>query len=205
MQPTRLVSELFLVGLGELLVMHVAGDRVLLGNICADKGRLNIRDRGFLEGVRPAQVAPCEENGITGAICNPGGTEWESLTFLGAHHCEIPTDLSSTRSGLLRSSQAASGDSLFEFVGSVYRGFQLMLENHLLPVCLLTPLRTRKHCMGLAVCDLRMASIPLSAAQQVHEVVRAATDRHLTVDLEDVDMDADEFKRLFGGYMGPNG
>jgi len=182
--------------------MHIVDERVIIGNICADKGRLTIKDRGFLEGVRPAQVAPCEETGIAGVVCKLEGVEWESLTFLGAEHCHIPVDLSSTRTGLLQSSRSSSsGDSLYEFVGSIYRGFQLMLENHLLPVCLLTPIRTSKQCTGLAVCDLRMASIPLAAAQRVHDVVRASTDRHLTVDIEDVDLDADEFKRLFGGYL----
>lgn len=202
MDSGNLLEGLYSLGLGELLMLYVTHDKVLLGNLVIEKGKLAIKDRGHLKNVRPAQVAACLDAGIMGALCSLEGCEWQSLTFLGVEHCHVPTgDLSETRTGLLMVTKNQYGDSLMDFKGSVYRGFQLMIDNHFLPIVLCRSLETTQGVPGLAVCDLRLASIPLATVQKVNQAVRASVDRYLTLDVQDLDMGDEEFSQLFGAYL----
>ncbi|MGE0384645.1 MAG: hypothetical protein AB7Q97_07920 [Gammaproteobacteria bacterium] len=201
MIPGQLLPNLFLRGLGELLILHVSGERVLLGQLAVEKGKAVLKDRELLSGFAPAQVATSIEAGIVGAVCDLPGREWETLSFLGTKHCQIPTDLSATRAGLLKAVKGKEGGSLIDFEGSWYRGFHLMLEHYLLPVVTLIPLPTLRNATGLAVCDLKMATLPLPVLQSVHDVLRSQVDKRLTIAVEDVNVDQDEFTQLFGAYL----
>lgn len=199
------LAHLFARGLGDLLTLHVTDGQVLLGNLLLEKGRVILKDRGFLKGVRAGQVATAIESGALGAVCDLPGQEWESLSFLGARHCHLPVDLSATRTGLLKSSRNRHGDALHDFRGSVYRGFQLMLDSHFLPVASLKAVDTAFDLAGLTVYDLRMASIGLDAVTAINDSVRRAIDRQLTLAVEDVSVTPDDFERLFGNYLHPDG
>ncbi len=201
----QILTRLFLRGLGELLVLHTKGDQVLIGNIAVEKGKAVFKDRGFLHGISAAQVATSLEYGIVGVITDLRDRHWQTLTFLGITHCRIPVDLSATRTGLLRTTRGAQGDTLVDFEGSWYRGFQLMLEHHFLPVVAMIPVPTAKYGSGLAVCDLKMATLPLEMMQRIHNAVRVTVDKHLTVEVEDVDVDSEDFTRLFGAYLKTDG
>ena len=196
----RLCHDLYDRGLGELLMMEKHGDKAMLGNLTMEKGRLLFKNRKIFEDVPTAMVAPCWDIGIIGAVCDLPGNDWESLTFLGPDHCRIPVDLSSTRYNLLRGISGPQGEHLISFKGSVYRAFQGMLESHLLPVVVPLPLHTDAGVPGIAVSDLRFASIPLEVAMQVNMLVRESTERQMTLMVEDLDVDDSEFEALFGAY-----
>jgi hypothetical protein len=196
-----LFTAMFARGLGELPMMRHKDDRVMLGNLVMDKGELVFKDRGILSGVAPARVAPCWDIGIVGAVCDLRGNEWDSLTLLGADHCRIPVNLSSTRHGLLRSITNATGENLIVYRGSVYRGFKLMLDAHLLPVVLPLCIETSEGVTGLAVCDFRFASAPFDMVLKVNDLVRTSVERHLSLTVEDFEVSEDEFAKLFPAYV----
>lgn len=202
--PIELLSELFTRGLGELIVMHASATQVLLGELVMEKGRLVLKDRGLMKDIQPRQVAACTETGVLGGLCHMPGCEWDSLTFLGTVRCAVPVDLISTRTGLLAATRNQYGESLIDFKGSVYRAFQVMLDNHFLPVPLLRRIETKLGPPALAVCDLRMASIPLSIVSTVHDLVRSSLAKHMTLDVADVDLENDEFSELFRTYLKGN-
>lgn len=196
-----LLLDLYRRGLGELLVMHRTDKHVLLGNIVMDKGKLTLKDTGLMKGVSPASVAACWDLGIIGAICNLANEEWESLSYLGVDHCEFEVDLSSTRRGMLLSAVGQYGDRVLDFKGSVYRGTKLALESHLLPIVLLYPIKTDHQVPGLAVTDLKLASIPLDIIIKLNDSINTSVEKKLAMDVLDLDISDDEFEKLFGGYL----
>ena len=199
--PLKLFRDLFDRGLGELLVIQQTPDRVLLGNLVMDRGALTLRDRNLMKGVKPASVAACWDIGIIGAVCDLKGNEWASLSFLGADHCTIPVNLSTTRHRLLKGITSPVGESALVFKGSVYRGFQLLLEANLLPLVLPFPIETDESTPGLAVCDFRFASLPIEIISTVNDLVRSSVESHLKLSIEEFEMDDREFEKLFSNYL----
>ncbi|MCP5145310.1 MAG: hypothetical protein H6978_10910 [Gammaproteobacteria bacterium] len=201
----ELCNDLFERGLGEFPAMARDAERVILGNFVKEKGQVVLRDRGLLKGISPASVSPCWDIGIIGSLCFLPGQEWESLSFVGADLCHIPVDLSSTRTDLLGRMRANSGETAITFKGSAYRGFKLLLDGHLLPVVLPLPVEVRSGGLGLAVCDFRYAATPLSVLSQINDLVMGAIERHLTVSVENLEIENMEFEKLFGTYIGATG
>lgn len=201
MIPTSLVLSLFKQGLGELFVLHVSSSTVCLGNVVLEKGRVLLKDKGHLTGLKPAQLAPCWEGGILGMVADSGGHEWQSMTFYGLERCDLPVDLGKTRHGALVAAQNQYGESLIDFVGSVYRGWQLMLDNHFLPVVLLSEVRTRDGVRGLAVGDLRMVPMELSIIRKLNDVQRQSVEKRLVLDVEDLEVKREVFDELFAHYL----
>ena len=201
MIPTGLIVSLFKQGLGELLVLHVTDKSVCLGNVVMEKGRVLLKDKGYLTGLRPAQLAPCWEGGILGMVAESGGHEWQSLTFYGLERCDLPVDLGKTRHGALVAAQNQYGESLIDFVGSVYRSYRLMLDNHFLPVVLLSEVNSKEGAPGLAVGDLRMVPMDLSVIRNLNDVVRKSVEKRLVLDVEDLEVKAEVFDELFGQYL----
>jgi hypothetical protein len=201
MIPTALVLSLFKQGLGELLVLHATGSGVCLGNVVLEKGRVLLKDKGYLGGLAPAQLAPCWEGGLLGMVAESGGHEWQSLTFYGLEKCSLPVDLGKTRHGALVAAQNQYGESLIDFVGSVYRGYRLMLDHHFLPVVLLAEVHARDGARGLAVGDLRMVPMDLSVIRNLNDVVRKSVEKRLVLDVEDAELKPELFNELFGQYL----
>ncbi len=201
-QPTQpaIFEQLFKRGLGELPMLRKKERAALLGNLVMDKGRLVFKDRGLLAGVSAADVAPCWDLGIIGAVADVSGKEWESLTFLGPDHCTIPVNLSSTRHNVLGRSIGAQGENLLAYTGSIYRGFKLMLDSNLLPLVLPLPIDTAEGVQGLAVTDFRFATVSLDVVRKANDLVRAAVDKHMTLSVEEVDIDDAEFDQMFAQY-----
>lgn len=200
MVSQELISALYEHGLGELFILHAGKTYPLIGQVVSDKGRLILKDRGMLRGVSGAQVGPCWDIGIVGAVCYQEGHEWESLTFVGPDHCILQQDLSSTRVGLMQAARNEFNERLIDFVGSVYRGFQLMLDNYFLPVVLLNEVKLNDGGRGLAVSNLRMAGIPFDVMGELHERLHALMAPHQAFDVQDVTLNEDEFAALFAGY-----
>jgi hypothetical protein len=193
--------NLFDLGLGELLTIRSKDDALLLGHLVMDKGNLVFKDRGLLKAIPPARVAPCWDIGIVGAVCDLQGNEWDSLTFVGADHCRIPVDLSTTRHGLLRGIVNTNDESAIVFKGSVYRGFKLLLDAHLLPLVVPLPIDTDEGVTGLAVTDFRFASVPIDVVSRINDLVRTSVERHLTLTIKDYEIGEDEFQQLFSKYL----
>ena len=201
MPIANLVLKLFKDGLSELAVLHVTAQSVVLGNVVFEKGRLIVRDQGLLEGMKPAQFAPCYESGLLGMVGPPLGFAWQSLTFFGLEECALPVDLSKTRHAALVAAQNQYGESLINFTGSVYRGYQLMLDNHFLPVVIMKEVHTKKGAGGLAISDLRTVPMDLSVIRRINDIVRASVERRLVLEVENVRMDDEEFSKLFANYL----
>jgi hypothetical protein len=192
--------KLFERGLGELPILRNKDTRVLLGNLVMDKGALVFRDRDTLAGVSVADVAPCWDLGLIGAVADIRGKEWDSLSFLGPELCKIPVNLSSTRHNVLRRVAPTGDEDVFTFFGSVYRGFKMMLDSNLLPLILPLPIETQDGVIGLAVTDFRYATVSLDLLRQVNDLMRVAVDRQLTLSVEEVDVDDAEFNELFAQF-----
>ena len=192
---------MYMRGLGELLVLHRTEKQVFLGNLTFEKGRFIIRDKDFIPDINPGQLSPCWDNGSVGIICNSTSHEWESLTFYGLEHCNLPVDLSSTRHGILAAAENQYGDRLNDFVGSIYRGYQLLLENHFLPVILLTPLKTKAGEQGLTISDLRACPLSIPRIQMITDAVRKSVEKYLIHDVEDVEISDEKFQEMFKKFL----
>jgi hypothetical protein len=198
---TELIHNMFMAGLGQLLVLHITKDSVFLGHVSYEKGKLMIRDRGFLNGVKPAQLAPCWDHGLLGCLYGTDKYEWNSLTFCGLEQTDMPVNLSDTRQGAMFAAENQYGENLVNFTGSVYRGYQLMLDNHYLPVVTLKLIKTKTGESGLAVGDLRAAPIDLSIIRNVNEIVRESIAKQLLLEVEDVQVNAEKFDEMFGNLI----
>jgi hypothetical protein len=202
MSPNNtLLAVLFKYGLGEHLILHIREQESILGNLYYDKGRLLLKDQELLTGFKPEYLKPCWEKGLIGMICSPRNKAWESLSFYGLEKCNLPVDLESTRHGSLTAAQNQYGEKLVDFVGSIYRGFNLMLDNHFLPVILLRQVHAKTGEIGLAVTDLRTAPMPISLIQKIHDLVREQIDMRLSLNVQDTDLAASDFESIFKQYL----
>jgi hypothetical protein len=201
MEVAELIHSLYKQGLGEHLVLHLNKGKLILSNITYKNGRLAFKNENYLSDFLPDQLKPCWENGTLGLISNSIGHEWESLTFFGLEHCQLPIDLSATRNGALIAAENQYGDKLIDFVGSVYRGFQLMLDNHFLPVILFKPIKTKAGDAGLIVTDLRATPMEISLIQTIHDVVRKSTEDKMSVGIDDANLNTMEFESMFGDFI----
>jgi len=197
----KIVEILFRYGLGEHLVLHIHKDEPILGKIVYEKDRLLLKDHSLLTGFKSEFLKPCWEKGLIGMICAPHNREWESLSFYGLEKCDLPVDLESTRYDNLTAAQNQYGERLVDFVGSVYRGFNLMLDNHFLPVILLQQTNSQSREIGLAVTDLRTAPMPINVIQKIHDIVRENIDVHLSLNVKDVNLESTDFETIFRQYL----
>lgn len=195
------IQLLFKQGLGSHYVLHKTNEHVYLGNIVYNRGRLVIRDQGYLSGVKPAQLAPCWEIGISGMICSSEEHEWESLSFYGLERCDLPVELSTSRHGALVAMENVHSERLLNFAGSVYRGYQLMLDHHFLPVILLNEIFSKTGKPGFVVSDLRVAPIDISIIRRMHYAVKKTVKPHLMLDFEEIMVNPEQFKKLFRDYQ----
>lgn len=201
MNNNFIIANLFKYGLGEYLVLHIKDGKALLGKIVFEKNRMLLKDDGLLANFTPEQLKPCWEQGLIGMICAPHNKAWESLSFYGLEKCDLPVDLESTRHGFLMAAQNQYGERLIDFVGSIYRGFNLMLENNFLPVILLQRVNANSGEIGLGVTDLRTAPMPIALIQEIHDIVRAQVDLRMSMDIEDTDLTVTDFESIFKNYL----
>ena len=202
MKINQLVEHLYKNGLGELFILHVFKDSPFFGKIVFEKEKLIIKDSKLLADIKVAQLEPCLNSGALGLITKVAGNPWESLTFFGLDQCKLPVDLSKTQHNVLIAAENQYGDNLVDFVGSVYRGYQLMLDNHFIPVVLLKSARNKDGVEGLIVTDLRAAPLPISLINSINNDVRKSIEKHLVMNIEEsVSMDDDEFGEMFKDYL----
>ena len=204
MKLTDLIHTLYKQGLGEHLVLHLNKGQVILSHLTYEKGKLVFDNENYLKGFKPEHLRACWDNGTVGMVTQSSDHEWESLTFYGLEHCQIPEDLSSTRHGAMTATRNQFGDTLIDFKGSIYRGFQLMLESHYTPAIILKPLKATSGETGLVVADLRMIPMEIKLLQTIHDVVTKSIEIKDTLDIGDAGLSTAEFENLFGTYVSKN-
>jgi len=196
-----IIEYLVKQGLSEHFVLHIIDGKACLGHILYDKNKLHLKDTGVLTAISPKNLKSCWENGIVGMITPSKNRKWESLTFLGVENCKLPVDLSTTRHGVMGSATNQYGESLNNFEGSIYRGFKLLLDNYFLPVVLLHQIKSNAGIDGLAVSDLRVAPMPIKTLLQINGMVAMVVDKQLSMGVEEADLDALDFEKMFGDYL----
>ena len=195
------IQKMFNQDLGELLVLHRTDTRVYLGPLMLNDGKITVKDLGLLPNSKVSDLDPCFENGFLGCVTYSEGHEWNSLSFHGMELCDLPVSLSSTAHSTLASAGNEYGENLTDFLGSVYRGFKLMLDNQFIPVLLLRNIHTHTGESGMAVTDLRMMSMDIAMTRNLNHVVRESVEKHLTSGVDDVEIQDDQFAELFGDFI----
>lgn len=202
---TQLIKELYRIGLGELYILHPIGKNISLCKLVYAKEKLCLKEIEVLtEYIKAESFAPCWQYALLGALSKPYGMEWESLTFNGVKHTNIPDLLTDSRHDRLLSTQNGLGDLLFDFVGSVYRGYRLMLDQSFLPVVILKEVKVGESRTGIAVTDLRSAPLPVDVIRKYIAETRALIDRYVYVQIEDLEVSTSEFDELFNEYLNRN-
>ena len=196
-----LLPQLFARGLGDLLILHSGQQTVCLGNLTFVKGRLILKDTRLLSGLTPVQVQSCFEDGIIGMVSDSVGQEWESMSFYGVDQCRLPVDMGKTRHGALCAAQNQHGEAAANIIGSVYRGYYLLLDNHFLPVVLLRELTAKDGQRGLAVADLRIVPMAIAMIRHINDLVRKTVEKHQILEVENLEVKADEFDDLFRTFI----
>ncbi len=186
-------------GLSDYYVLFRSSNHTSFGKIQFDKGHLALRDTGLLTGLNPEIFEPVWHQGLVGMICKSGQYEWDSLTYYGLEECQIKPDLGSTRGDLLIAAQNQYGESIVDFRGSIYRGFQLLLDNSFLPVILLNTIFSRNNEPGLIVSDLRTVPLNIKLLIKLNDLVVKSVEQYNTVSINDVDMSSTDFHKYFDG------
>ena len=197
----NLLNHFMLQGLGEILMLSQRDHKIFLGKMYCKNGKYFIRDEGYLAGINADSLLPCWGNGILGAICGKADAPWNCLTFCGLELCDLKVDLSKTRHLGLVAAENQYGDHLIDFMGSVYQGFQLMLDNHFLPIILLTQIHLKSGETGLAVTDLRAAPLSLATILTVNNAVSEFINKHLKVGVDDMQVNPEQFDIMFHEYL----
>ncbi len=196
----RLLEKLCCYGLSMYYVLHKSDDHVYFGNVSFDKGHLVVHDTGILADISPALFEPVWHGGLIGMICHSDKHNWDSLTFYGLEHCDTKPNLDSTRGNNLIAAENEYGDCLIDFQGSIYRGFDLLLENSFLPVVLMKPIKSKNNEIGLMVADLRTAPMKIKILLKLNDMVTQSIQMTKTMKVDDVDMSTEEFKKYFNTY-----
>jgi hypothetical protein len=196
-----LLETLCNFGLGNYLILHKSSKHVFFGHLVFEKGNMGIHDTGLLNDLSPQLFAPVWDDGLIGMISQTDKHEWDSLTFYGTEECDVTPDLGATRNSALASAENEYGDNLINFTGTVYRGFELMLENSFLPVVLLKPIKSKSGDMGLVVADLRTAPMKIDLLIKLNEMVVKSIEKYRVLNVDDVEMTTEDFENYFGAYI----
>jgi len=181
-----LVDVLFRQGLGELPVFHSRLNSVYLGNMVYERGRIFFKDKGMLIGIQEVSEVPDWNSHIVGTVCYRKLLKWESLSFYGIDYCELQSAPDPGFVVRLKGIQNQYGDRLFDFIGSIYRAYHLMLDNGLLPVVLLRPVKIKGNEPGLMIADLKSTPTGKQMGDEIERAIRHAIERHLTLNVEEI-------------------
>ncbi len=134
-------------------------------------------------------------------ICWSENKIWESLTFYGLDKCQLTPDFSNTRGSAIIAAQNQYGDSIINFEGSVYRGFQLLLEHSFLPAIIIYPVKSKYNETGLAVTDLRTVPLDIKLLIKLNDTVVNSIEAYKTLAVDDLDLSKSDFHKYFNGFI----
>ena len=186
MKFMHLIDTLFRQGLGELPVFYTRVSGFYLGNMVYEKGKLYFKDKGLLAGIDQDVQLPDWDNYLVGMVCYRKLMQWESLSFYGLDYCRREDVGESALAETLKAMKNQYGDRLFDFIGSIYRAYNLMLDGGLTPVVLLQPIYSKSDGVGLAIGDLKSSPLGDYVTDEINQSIRHAVERQLILNLEDI-------------------
>ena len=179
------INSLFSHGLGEYPVLCQRIDNIYLGNMVFEKGHIFFKDRGVLTGADAIPDNYPWHDQILGMVCFRDSYKWQSLTFYGVDHCQLD-GVDPVHRQRLMEIKNQDMNRMSDFIGSVYRAFQTLLEYNFLPIGLLHQVKTHNDEHGIYICDLQSAGLSEATKETVKELIHNAVDRQLTIKLEDI-------------------
>jgi hypothetical protein len=194
-----LIDLLYKHGLGDLLISHVIKGVPTLCNITYDAGELVLRPNSNIKYDNNVKQTDCKGE-LLGVITKADNEEWKGMTFLGLSHCNINIDLDSVYINRIMNIKNQYGDSLIDFKGSIYRAYQLSLDNDILPIISMHALKTKTGKYGLAVNNLSSGGHASNEKTKIYETLNTAIEKKLTYSLDELDLPEDSFADLFGKY-----
>ena len=183
------INSLINHGLGEYPVLCKQIDDVYLGNMIFEKGHIFFKDRGVLTAADDIPDSYPWLEQILGMVCFREKFKWQSLTFYGVDHCQL-NGIEPIHRQKLAAITNQDTDRMSDFIGSVYRAFQTLLDHGFLPVGLLHPARTHNEEHGICICDLQSAGLTAATKATIKKLIHNAVDRQLTIRLEDITIPA---------------
>ena len=181
-----LIDTLFRQGLGELPVFYARVSGLYLGNMVYEKGKLYFKDNGLLAGIDQHAQQPDWDNYLIGMVCYRKLMQWESLSFYGLDYCRRETEQEPVLSESLKGMKNQYGDRLYDFIGSIYRAYNLMLDGGLTPVVLLRPVYSKSDGVGLGIGDLKSSPLGGYVTEEINRSIRHAVECQLILNLEDI-------------------
>ena len=179
------INSLFSHGLGEYPMLCKRIDNTYLGNMVFEKGHIFFKDRGILTDADNVPDSYPWLEQILGMVCFRDTYKWQSLTFYGVDHCCLEV-IEPVHHQRLEDIKNQDLDRMSDFIGSVYRAFQTLLDNDFLPVGLLQPIETHNDEHGICICDLQSANLSTATKETVKKMIHNAVDKQLTIKLEDI-------------------
>ena len=180
----QLLECLFKHGLSELPVLHTRANGTYLGYMIYEKGQLAFRDSGIFNCDAPQHTD--WEKFCVGMVCYREMLQWKSLSFYGTDYCRVSGPINPDLKASLMEIENNVGDRLYDFVGSLYRAYNLLLANEFLPVVLLKQVYSRNEKPGLLIGDLRAAPLPPDVLSEVHGLLSQTLERRLTMELAEI-------------------
>lgn len=185
------IESLFAHGLGEYPILYQGINRIYLGNIIYDKGRIFFKDRDILKESNIISDSHLWPEYLLGMVCYREIHRWRSLTYLGLDHCLLE-DIEPIHRNRLAEIRNENSERLSDFIGSIYRAYRLLLENGFLPVILLHQLKAKNGEPGICICDLQSVKSTPAINESVKRFIQNAIDKQLAVSLEDIRIPNDE-------------
>jgi len=182
----ELIDTLFRQGLGELPVFYSRVSGPYIGNMVYEKGKIYFKDKGLLTGIEKITEQPDWDKHLVGMVCFRKLLQWESLSFYGIDYCDLNSGPNPEFIESLKSMRNQYGDRLFDFIGSIYRAYHLMLDSGMTPVVLLRPIKSKGNGPGLAIGDLKSTVLGDCVNDEINLNIRHAVERQLTLNLEDI-------------------
>jgi hypothetical protein len=186
-------------GLGDLLISHVIKGVPTLCNITYVAGELVLRPNAKIKYDPNVKPSDCKGE-LLGVITKADNEEWKGMTFLGLSYCDFNMDSSKDYINRIKNIKNQYGDSLIDFKGSIYRAYQLSLDNDILPIISMHALKTKNGKYGLAVNNLSSGGHASSEKTKIYEALYSAVEKKLTYSLDELNLPEESFADLFGRY-----
>ena len=195
-----LIDLLFKYGLGELLILHEIKGVPKLCNIAYESGELVLKYQNHIK-LKIAKDPSVFRKELLGVITKADNEEWKGMTFLGLSHCNFDIQSNREHAAKIANIQNQYGDKLVNFKGSVYRAYELALDNDILPIISMHAIRTKKGKYGMAVYNLSSESYASSEKSIIYQALRNAIAKKLTYSLDELNLPEESFTDLFGRYV----
>ena len=195
-----LIELLYKNGLGDLLISHEIDGAPRLCNIAYDAGKLVLREQSYFK-LNTGKGLSGIRNEPLGVLTKAENEEWKGMTFLGISHCNFNIQSSMDYVKKIMTIENQYGDKLADFRGSIYRAYQLALDNDILPIVSMHTNRTKNGKYGMTVYNFPVEGCTTAERSNLFHVLRKAVEKKLTYSLDELNLPDDSFANLFGKYV----